>query len=180
MIADTNSAPGFDNDAATTMRALLAEEVARTTRREARTRRAVTTVAGGLAVAALAGALAVSGFGIGGGNQGEPAGSLAAPSSAAWPTNANGETYGVAHGDELPDLLLASGVDDEGNPVSGYVRTGEVEFQSGAGRATEQLRGTGANHDSLTSGQDRASAEEVPLLASDGVTVIGTAAESPQ
>lgn len=92
----------------------------------------------------------------------------------AWSMNDSGETYGVITPDgETPDLQPAMGVDANGNPVGGYVRTEDLNAFG------PDWPGQPANPDEAVRWQedrDRLypNGWDIPLYRSDGHTMIGT------
>jgi hypothetical protein len=91
----------------------------------------------------------------------------------AWGVNDAGETYGVSKpglGD--PDLVAAQGVDAHGDAVTGYVRGAELGAQcpGSAPPATPEQ----ALDQQERCERDYPEGFDIPLYASDGVTVVGT------
>ncbi|MGV8886160.1 MAG: hypothetical protein ACOH1T_11315 [Microbacteriaceae bacterium] len=74
-----------------------------------------------------------------------------------WPTNDAGQTYGLPWGHEVnPDLIAVDGVNADGGAVQGYVR--RSEYEQGWDAAIRPPEST----------------IDIPLVASDGVTTLGT------
>jgi len=73
-----------------------------------------------------------------------------------WQTNDRGQTFGIAMpGGATPDLIAATGVNASGDRVDGYLVTADFEKRVDEYNQTETTK-------------------ELPLVASDGVTELGT------
>lgn len=85
-----------------------------------------------------------------------------------WEVNANGQTFGPGVDGTAPDLIMAVGVDAAGNPIDGYVVSADA-LRPKAASLEEGAAQEAADEAAHPNGRD------VPLYASDGVTVLGSA-----